>query len=226
MGTEGAQSWGPSPLPPGPSPLPGAQKGLCSWGPSPPPRLPVVHWAPVVSASCLVHRLSRAGSRAQATACCSSFLLCPCICSGREVEPCTLGLQGGWGQPRWRRKGVPSPQALLPLQLVVLPYQMLLHAPTAAAGIRGLQGQVVAGLTRPTTSLTPSPTSTAWRSEVPRWVGLHLPGPGLPGVGGRACAESDWDPQQDLGTGPSLAVGTLRGPPCPVTRGLQVRVAG
>lgn len=68
---------------------------------------------------------------------------CPCMCSGREVEPYTLGLQGGWANPPGGGRGSRPLRPSLPLQLVVLPYQMLLHAPTRqAAGIR-LQGQVV-----------------------------------------------------------------------------------
>lgn len=47
------------------------------------------------------------------------------------------------GPTPWGRKGSRPLRPSLPLQLVVLPYQMLLHAPTRqAAGIR-LQGQVV-----------------------------------------------------------------------------------
>ena len=49
----------------------------------------------------------------------------------------------GLGQRPWGGRGSHPLSSSLPLQLVVLPYQMLLHAPTRqAAGIR-LQGQVV-----------------------------------------------------------------------------------
>lgn len=103
---------------PGPEPraVLGAQKGLCSQGPS---SLPMSASGPVdsnfIGFPFGPHRLSGQGFvlRAQCAALAVS-LLCPCTCSGQEVEPVHTWAAGWLGQPLSGREGVPPPQALSP----------------------------------------------------------------------------------------------------------------
>lgn len=90
------------------------------------------------------------------------------------------------GPTRLEEEGGSIPSGPLPLQLVVLPYQMLLHAPTRqAAGIR-LQGQVVAVVAQAPSLIVPLPTSTAWVRG--SQVGGTIFGQGLPwGRGQSVC---------------------------------------
>lgn len=195
---------------PAPSPLPGAQKGLCSWGPSP---LPTSASGPVGSSFIGFwfgpHRLSGQGFVLRAQCAALAFSLCPCTCSGQGVEPVHTGTAGWLGQPLWGRKESCPLRPSLPLQLVVLPYQMLLHAPTRqAAGIR-LQGQVV--VIDEAHNLID--TITSIHSVEVR--GSQVGGPLSSRA--RACAElrlgPPHPPTAGFMTGPSLAAGTLRGPP-------------
>lgn len=123
------RSCGSQPPPPGPSPLPGAQKGLCSWVPAS-SRLPVVHWAPVGPVSCLVHRLSRQGLMLRSQRAALAFFCVPVYVLAWKWNHAHWGCKVAGPTPLEEEGGVPSSGPLF-LSSWCAPYQMLLHAPTA-----------------------------------------------------------------------------------------------
>lgn len=164
----------------------------------------MVQWTPILSVSRLVHTgfPGRASCSEHSALLWRSLCCVPARVLGRKWNQCTLGLQGGWANPSRGERGSRPLRPSLPLQLVVLPYQMLLHAPTRqAAGIR-LQGQVV--VIDEAHNLID--TITSIHSVEVR--GSQVGGPLSSRA--RACAELRLGPpppsppkQQDLGLGPA-----------------------
>lgn len=178
MGAQkGLRSWGPSPLPQVPPHFQGHRRASAAGVPAPSPRLPVVHWAPVVSVSCLVHRLSRQGLMLRSQRAALAFFCVPVYVLGGKWNHAHWGCKVAGPTPLEEEGGsIPSGPLFLS-SWWCSPIRCCCTHPLARQRGYGCRARWWS-LTRPTTSLTPSPTSTAWRSEVPRWVGLHLPGPG------------------------------------------------
>ena len=119
------------------------------------------------------HRLSGQGFVLRAQCAALAFSLCPCTCSGQEVEPVRTGTAGWLGQPPGGGRGPAPSGPLSPSSWWCSPIRCCCTRPPARRRGSGCRARWWSS-TRPTTSSTPSPASTAWRSEVPRWVGSSI----------------------------------------------------